>query len=709
MAADNKTQLAQLGTENRINVPMEVIPEQIRNALIAGEDKEFYQHHGISYSGILRAAWNNLTSSDTQGASTITQQYVKLATDQSQITYARKLREAVLARKLEDKYSKLQIMGFYLNTVDFGRGAIGVEKAALAYFNKSAKDLTVPEAAVLGSVIKDPYAGNGALSLYDPEAHPDSAQTRWDYVLSNMVEKGWLGQTDKDAMKLPMPRPSKGIVTTAEWGIKVNPGSPAGTATGNVVNYVYSELKEQGIESKELKTGGYRVTTTIDPKAQKIAESAARPDLKGSELEGRKIVMDKTGKKVVQDLESGVVMIDPAPGRVIAYYGGLDGTGIDYSGVNTGANGPYGGHEPGSSMKLYTLAAALDAGASLQSRWRAMPFTTEAPERLKVGNAGAANTSCKDYCTLEYSLMKSYNVPFYWVARQIGPGKVVKMAHAAGVNTMWDNQGGAHNLSESVQDDMARSPFDRQVGFGQYGITVLDHASGTATFANGGVYNKPHFVLKVEKKDPVTGQYKTVTGKGEKLKPVQAIRRQVANDVTYAMHKVFHDHSGWAAAQDNRDVASKTGTWEGSVLKNGKPTPSSDNSHAWVIGFTKQVALAVWTGNAASQNPVVDPKTHSTINSGSTPYRIWRDVLSDYSKGLPKQKLADPSNIGDDDFSGANGISPSPIQPVQPSQGECIPLINCPSESPQNPGGGGPGQQSPSPRPSTSRSKGIGQ
>jgi membrane peptidoglycan carboxypeptidase len=334
-----------------------------------------------------------------------------------------------------------------------------------------------------------------------------------------------------------------------------------------------------------------------------------------------------------------------------------------------------------------------------------MPFTTD--DKLKIGNAGSPNTGCKDYCTLEYSLMKSYNVPFYWVARQIGPGKVVKMAHAAGVNTMWDNKGAAHDLNKGIQEDTGRSPFDRQVGFGQYGITVLDHATGVSTFANGGVYNKPHFVLKVEKKDPVTGTYKTVTGKGEKLKPVPAIKRQVANDVASAMQKVFHDHSGWAAAQDNRDVASKTGTWEGSVLKNGVPTPSKDNSHAWVVGFTKQVALAVWTGNAASQNPVVDPKTRSTITSGSTPYRIWRDVLAEYSKGMPKEKLAEPSNVGDDDFSGANGVSPSPSQPAQPSPGDCIPLITCPTGSP-NPGGGGPGgQQSPSPKPTTTRSKAL--
>jgi membrane peptidoglycan carboxypeptidase len=234
----------------------------------------------------MRAAWNNVTGGDTQGASTITQQYIKIATQQAQISYARKLREAVLARKLEDKYSKLEIMGFYLNTIDFGRGAVGVEKAAQAYYSKRAQDLTVSEAAVLGAVIKDPYGDNGEPGIYDPEAHPDSAKERWSYVLNRMVEKGWLAQADRDAMQFPANvRKASTVTTSAEWGIKVNPGAPVGTATGNVVNYVYQELASK-IETKDLKTGGYRVTTTIDPKAQKAAEAAARPDLKGSELYG---------------------------------------------------------------------------------------------------------------------------------------------------------------------------------------------------------------------------------------------------------------------------------------------------------------------------------------------------------------------------------------------------------------------------------------
>ncbi|NUR46926.1 MAG: penicillin-binding protein [Hamadaea sp.] len=704
MAGDNKTQLAQLGSENRIMVPILTIPEKTRLAMIAGEDKDFFEHHGISYSGIMRAAWKTLTTDETQGGSTITQQYIKIATDQAQISYARKLREAVLARKLEDKYDKNTIMGFYLNTIDFGRGAVGVEKAANAYFGKSAKDLTFSQAAVLGSVIRDPYDDGGKLSIYDPEAHPDTAKGRWGYVLDNMKEKGWITAEERASAQFPEVIKYSTVTTSAEWGIKTAEGTNLGKATGNVVNYVYEELKAQGIEPKDLRTGGYKVYTTIDPVAQKELEQAARPDIKGSELWGRKIVTDPKKK---QDLESAGVVIDHTSGAVIAYYGGLDGTAIDLAGVNTQGGALVGGHPPGSSMKIYTLAAALDAGASLQSRWKAMPFTTD--DKIKVGNAGSPNTSCKDYCTLEYSFMKSYNVPFYWVARQIGPGKVVKMASQAGVRYMWNNDNIESLSAKGVQNDTARTPFDRQVGFGQYGITVLDHATGVATLANGGVYNKPYFVTKVEKKDPVTGKYEIVKGVGHKADPKQAIKRQVANDVTYAMEKVFGDHNGWSGAQDGRHVAAKTGTWEGATLgKDGKSVPSDKNAHAWVVGFTKQFSLAVWTGNASGSYPVIDPKTGSTITSGSTPYRIWSEFIKDYSdaKKMPKEKLAEKSGIGDDEVGFANGVSPSPVMPTDPGQGgNCIPLVTCPTETTGPGNGGGNQSKSPTPSPSTSKSK----
>jgi membrane peptidoglycan carboxypeptidase len=308
-------------------------------------------------------------------------------------------------------------------------------------------------------------------------------------------------------------------------------------------------------------------------------------------------------------------------------------------------------------MEVYTLAAALESGASLQSRWKALPFTTD--DKMKVGNNGAANTSCLDYCTLEYSFTKGYNVPFYWVARQIGPGRVVKTAAAAGVGHLWDSDGVAHDLARDVTEDLSRAPFDRPVGYGQYAVTVLDHAAGVATFANGGMANKPHFVVTIEKLDPATGQYRVVGG--EKQAPQQVIRPAVANDVTSAMQRTAADR-GWTAVLKGREAAVAPGVWRGTALdKEGRPTASSNNAHAWAVGFTKQLTVAVWTGNAAGFAPVTDPVTKRTV-TGSTSFRIWSGFVNDYSaaKGLPKEALAKPSNTGQVDFPAANGVSPSP-------------------------------------------------
>jgi membrane peptidoglycan carboxypeptidase len=624
MAADGKTQLAQLGTVNRIEVAVEAIPERSRMALIAGEDPDFFK--------------------DSWGGSAISRAYIRIATGSD----LSKPRLAVLARKLEDKYSRIQIMGFFLNAVDFGRGAIGVEKAAQAYFGKKAVDLTVAEAAVLGAVIRAPYNAQGGPSPYDPETHPDAAQAHWASVLDAMVDKGWMTPAERAGLQLPRVRPNSTVGSGAEWGIKVQEGDPQ-LAVGNVVNHVYEELKAQGIAPEDLKTGGYRITTSIDPQAQRMLERYARPDLPGSQLNGRTIVKG-------QDLEAAGVVIDHTTGRVLAYYGGIDGTGTDLADVNTGAGGPFGGHEPGASMEIYTLATALEAGASLKSHWKSLPFATD--DRMKIGNGGAANTACKDYCTLEYSFAKSYNVPFYWVARQIGPGRVVRMANAAGVGHLWDDSG-HEMLTGHVQDAADRSPFDRQVGFGQYAVTVLDHAAGVSTFANGGVANKPHFVVKVEKRDPASGQYAVVGGLGEKLTPQQVVRREVANDVTYAMKQAVADR-GWSSALNGRDVAAAPGVWGATVLdETGRPMPSRDNAHAWVVGFTKQITVAVWTGNAAGAAPVTDPLTKTTITTAA-PLRIWSGFVSDYSaaQGLPKEPLAGPSRFGDDDFPQANGVKP---------------------------------------------------
>jgi hypothetical protein len=232
--SQDKIQIAKMGKKNRIPVVVDKVdgpgklPKQIQEALVAGEDKQFWEHHGIDMWGIARAAWNNLTGGSTQGASTITQQYARNAANDMDVTYARKLREAVMARKLEDQYEKHEILGFYLNTVYFGRGANGVGAAAKAYFGDSvsAESMTVEQAALLGAVLKQPEP-DGETKGYDPHYDAAAAKDRWNYVLNNMVEKGWLDKGKRDAMQFPSSDQTvpghiieyDPAANTGEWGL----------------------------------------------------------------------------------------------------------------------------------------------------------------------------------------------------------------------------------------------------------------------------------------------------------------------------------------------------------------------------------------------------------------------------------------------------------------------------------------------------------
>jgi membrane peptidoglycan carboxypeptidase len=618
MADDGKTQIAQLGTENRESIPMSILPDPVKNALIAGEDKDFYHHHGVSASGIMRAAWNNVTGGDTQGGSTITQQYVKIATKDMEMSAFRKLREAVLARKLEDNYDKQAILGFYLNNVYFGRGAIGVQVAARTYFGKNAKDLTVAEAAVLGAVVRQPEA-SGTFGGYDPQLNPGAAQERWNYVLDNMVDAGWLSDTDRRGEQYPKNIAAiKKDAGNAQWGIKGV--GPTGLTTGNVVNQIAEELRGEPYNITDLKTGGYRVTTTIDAKTQQAAESAARRGASGSLMNGQK-----------PNVMAAIVAIDPKTGRVLAYYGGDDGTGHDYAGKNIEGGQLVGGHPAGSSFKIYTLAAALKAGYSLESHFDPAAFRDG---KYDIQNAGRdVDESCGNYCTLEWATVHSYNVPFYKVTKLIGVDQVVAMERAAGVTTMWNTGDGKPYDLATIQQT-ANSPFFYHAGFGQYPITVFDHATGVATFANRGMYNKPHFVLKVER--PIAGTDKYQLVGGEKLKPIRTIDQGIADDVNYVLQEI--PRTNGHTLSGDRPVGGKTGTWQCAN------TPH--NCHAWFVGYTKQIAAAVWVGNAGKEQAVYE-KSGKDISGAGLPGDIWEKFMNAASKGMDEQSFADRANVGD--------------------------------------------------------------
>ncbi|MCP2326038.1 membrane peptidoglycan carboxypeptidase [Hamadaea flava] len=650
-ADDGKTQLAQLGTENREAIPMGILPDQVKHALIAGEDKDFYNHHGVSISGIVRAAWNNVTGGDTQGASTITQQYVKIATQDVEMSIFRKAREAVLARKLEDEYDKETILGFYLNNVYFGRGAIGVQVAARTYFNKNAKDLTVAEAAVLGAVVRQPEE-TATFAGYDPQLNPSAAQDRWAYVLNNMKDADWLSDTDRAAQQYPKTvLPIRKDAGNAQWGLKGV--GQTGLVTGNVVNYISEELKAAPYNITDLKTGGYRITTTIDSKAQAAAESAARRGAPGSLMTGQKA-----------NVMAAIVAIEPKTGRVLAYYGGDDATGHDYAGKNFENGQLTGGHPAGSSFKMYTLAAALKDGYSLDSHFDPAAFKDG---DFEIENAGRdVDESCGNYCTLEWATVHSYNVPFYKVTKLMGVDKVVAMAKSAGITTMWNTgDGKAYDLTSKTFKQTDNAPFYYHAGFGQYPITVIDHASGVATFANRGLYNKPHFVLKVER--PIAGTDKFTPVNGEKLSPKQTIDQGIADDVNYVLQKI--PGAGGHTLSGSRPVTGKTGTWQCQQTKH--------NCHAWFVGSTKQIAAAVWVGNVGKEQAVYE-KTGKDVSGAGLPGNIWEKFMNAASKGMSEQRFADKAGVGD----------PTKQEPGLREPRKCKWIFFCPSTEPTRRGRG---------------------
>ncbi|MCW3844636.1 penicillin-binding protein [Micromonospora yasonensis] len=648
-SADAKV-IAKVGDQNRQLVTIAQIPEFVQHAVAAAEDRNFYRHSGVDYKGIARAAWNNFTGGDKQGASTITQQYARNAFDNlNQDTYGRKVKEAILASKLNDKYDRPTIMQHYLNVIYFGRGAYGIEAAAQTYFGKRTNQLTVAEAAVLAALIKQPEP-SATHKGYDPAINPQAALDRWNYVIRGMMTEKWL-----DAPNMP-PHPTEYPKTIKKPSKNNGADFGVNTPYGNVINYVSQEMREMNLCtddqaaatpqrplcSQALSRGGYKITTTIDTRMQKAALDAAQRATKGSEL-----------YKQPSNLMAAVVAIEPKTGAVRAYYGGDNGTGTDYAGKNIDNGVLSGGHSPGSSFKIYTLAAALKADISVKSRWKGSAFTPDGVQ-FKVSNAGADKVSCGDSCTLEQSTLKSLNVPFYYITEKIGADKVLDMAKQAGVTTMWrtdTNPATAYDLTKKDPKDLAPDPFFNVIGYGQYPITVLDHANGVATFANRGFYNKAHFVKLVQKQNPNTGKWDTVGG--EKIKPQKRIDPNIVADVTSVLEQ--YPAQVHRRLDDGRKAAEKTGTWE-----LGDPKQPLANGDAWMIGYTPQLATAVWVGNVGNRKAIKD-KDGNKISGAKMPGAIFQRFMNDALRDKPKEDFPPAAHVGKDEA--GNGEMPQPEPP----------------------------------------------
>src|SRR6266508_1328729 len=499
---------------DRTIIPFNRMPESLRDAVIAAEDQGFYQHSGIDPRGVMRAAWNDLIAHEVgQGGSTITMQLVKnvyaghYETDRKtgQTTYVvpprtftQKVREALLAMKLERTYSKDQILAKYLNTIYFGHGAYGGEAAAEAYWGIHASELNMIRSATLAGLISNP-------SLFDPIDHPADARIRRDYVLDRMAALGTITAERAAQLKLQSvrTRPSDGNLTFPP-------------KLGYFLDYTKRTLIAKYDEA-EVFGGGLKVTTGLDPRMQTAAEEAVAARL-----------------NTPGDPEAAVVAIDPATGEVRAMYGGRN-WGKSQVNLATGRGGT--GRQAGSAFKPFTLTAAMEAGVSLSSRWYGPgTITIQDPRCYTDGKPWTlSNASDEESGTFSLATATAYsvNTVFAQVASLVGPDAVADAAHRMGIRSKL----------EPVCS----------ITLGTQAVTPLEMTNGYATLAARGVrrWATPVHVVR----DPSGAVLdRTTSGRGR-----QVVATNDADLVTYALQNVIRYGTG-TSASIGRPAAGKTGT-----------------------------------------------------------------------------------------------------------------------------------------------------
>ncbi|MGQ0576975.1 MAG: transglycosylase domain-containing protein [Pseudonocardia sp.] len=423
---------------NRVTVSLDQVPEHVRQAVFAAEDRSFESNRGFDLTGIARAAWNQLQGG-VGGGSTITQQYVKVATGDDSFSLWRKYKEVVLAVKVTRQQSKTQILENYLNLIYLGRGAYGIQAAAKVYFDKDVSQLSVSEGAMLAGIIQSP-------SRWDPAKNPAKSAERWNFVLDGMSSQGWLSPADRAVQQFPAyaaePPPGGGI---------------PGDDRGHLYNLAKAELEQYGITETMVNTQGLLIETTIDPVRQRHAVDAVTQVLKGQP----------------ENLRSALVSVDPKTGAIVAYYGGSNGVGTDYAQAL---------RQPGSSFKPFVLAAALQGndGVGLGTL-----YDGSSPQNFPgVGKPIKNNEGfdCAE-CSVKTAMTRSINTVFYRMALDVGPARVVDAAHAAGI---------PQDLLPQARGGIA---------LGDQEVHPVDMASAFATFAADGKRRPPYLVRKVTAAD----------------------------------------------------------------------------------------------------------------------------------------------------------------------------------------------------------------
>ena len=607
--ADGKTEAGRFATQDRTSISYDEMPDSIKDAVVAAENQSFWSDSGLDPKGIARAFFNNASGDDTQGASTITQQYVKVLYLTQERSYERKVKEAILALKLHRQQSKTEILQGYLNTIYFGRGAYGVQAAAQAYFDKDAADMNLRQSAVLAAVLNNP-------SRFDPAGGKDSKQElegRYDYVLSQMekLESITPEEAEKAAKRLP-----KFPEVEAE--------STYGGQKGHVLEMVRDELNQLGFSDDEIDGGGLRVTTTFTEDAMTAAEQGvleARPEGFGD-----------------KQLHVGVASVEPGTGAVRGFYGGQDYVQSQFNWAVTGG-------QAGSTLKAFALAAAIKEGFSLRDTFDGnSPY--ELPDGTEIENQG--DTSYGSAIDMVYATQKSANSAFIdmTLAMEKGPQKILDMANAMGIPP-----------AEAGKDAAGIPPTSpgleaiTGIALGNATVSPVNMANAYATIANEGVYSEPYVVEEVVSAD---GEVEYTHEESTE----RAVGADIAADVSYALQENVTGGSGTAALALGRPAAGKTGT-----ATNGNGEVSS----AWFAGYTPQMSTAVMyvrgKGNEQLQGWLPE------YFGGAYPADTWLAVMSDLMEGLEVEEFPEPVFV---DGEAPPGYAPTTAPPApsspQPTQ-----------------------------------------
>ncbi|MFG3224346.1 transglycosylase domain-containing protein [Kitasatospora sp. NPDC048194] len=587
----------------------------MRQAQVDIEDARFYEHGAVDLKGVLRALSKNAESGTaSQGASTLTQQYVKnvnvekagenrdAVLEAQRKTLGRKIQELKVAIKLEEDLTKDQILTNYLNITFYGNGAYGVEAASQRYFSKSNKDLTIAEAATLAGLVQNP-------SQYDPKLHPQAAQKRRDTVIDKMVENKHLtADQAKEAKAAPLGlnylEPQNGCIT-------------AKAGMGFFCDYVRHVVKQDpafGKSADDRKklwdTGGLNIYTTLDPDKQAAAQNAVTSNV-----------------RVTDSVSAAATMVEPGTGKILAMAQtrpyGLD-TSKNQTVVNLNVDASMGGgngFQPGSTFKPIVAAAALEAGLPPTQEYSSpnkLEYPTmktcegtwknETRPKTVVPNESASE---KGPYQLKMAMALSVNTYFVQMEQEIGLCAVKQMANKFGIST---------RASGKPLDEVPA------MGLGVEEMSPLTMANVYATFAAEGKHCSPIAINRIT----------TVDGKDV---PVPAGRcEQVFSETTArAMNTVLNgvtENNGTGAAlslEGNRQIAGKTGT-------------SDHKKAAWFSGYTPQLATSVWLGGPAGgvemRNITINGKYRTEVFGADGPGPIWRDAMNQALRGTPKQSLS---------------------------------------------------------------------